>query len=228
MDLLKYRLMSLLMPSRKWGFLAKLPRNAMVVDVGCGNHSASIYKRIRPDIFYTGIDIMQYNMHREDIDAADQLIFTTKKDFAAAIESVGCADAVISSHNIEHVDDPPAVLRAMIDILKPGGLLYIATPSKASVKFPKRSGTLNFFDDPSHKKIISLDWIASLLTPSMRIIRMHEQYRPQTMFIIGLFLEPLSYARKKTYTGTWALYGFESIIWAQKSSNETRPLRSFG
>lgn len=217
-DLFKIYCMALLMPSRKWGFVAKLPPRATVVDVGCGNHSASIYKTLRPDIFYTGIDIDQYNMDEKDVAAADRLIFTTKNNFASAIESLGSADAVISSHNIEHVDDPHRVLQAMVYILKPGGLLYIATPCASSLHFPSRSGTLNFFDDPSHKNIIPLDWIQSMITPSMKIIKRHDRYRPPLMFLIGMLLEPISSVQRKSYFGTWAFYGFESILWARKSA----------
>lgn len=44
------------------------------------------------------------------------------------------------------------------------------------------------------------------------------RYRPPYQFMLGLLLEPISRLKKKVMRGTWALYGFEAIIWATRVS----------
>ena len=39
----------------------------------------------------------------------------------------------------------------MLDSLKIGGLIYLSFPCEKSVNFPKREGTLNYFDDKTHQ-----------------------------------------------------------------------------
>jgi hypothetical protein len=42
-------------------FILQLPRGAKVLDVGCGNNSAQSTKKLRPDIYYVGLDVGDYN-----------------------------------------------------------------------------------------------------------------------------------------------------------------------
>ena len=35
--------------------------------------------------------------------------------------------------------------------LKKGGIIYLVTPSEKSIDFPSREGTLNYYDDKTHK-----------------------------------------------------------------------------
>jgi hypothetical protein len=55
---------------------------------------------------------------------------------------------------------------------------------------------------------------------NMEIIISKRSYKPAINYLFGLLLEPLSKIMKKvlwsTY-GTWAYWGFETIIWAKKS-----------
>ena len=44
-------------------------------------------------------------------------------------------DVVIMSHILEHLKDPEAVLKEVLEIMNPGGLLYIAVPDMDSVQF---------------------------------------------------------------------------------------------
>jgi hypothetical protein len=43
-----------------------------------------------------------------------------------------------------------------------------------------------------------------------------ERYRPALKAAAGLILEPISAVRKKRLYGTWALYGFETVIWVRR------------
>ena len=151
---------------------------------------------------------------------ANEYVVCSPDDFATRIEDYSNSmDAVISSHNLEHCNDPGAVLRAMIHALKPGGMIYLAFPCEASVNFPKRGGCLNFFDDSTHAEVPN--WSRTLQTLSEQgcdFVYVAKRYRPFPLWLKGLILEPASYFRKHVaaHGATWALYGFESIIWARK------------
>jgi hypothetical protein len=43
-----------------------------------------------------------------------------------------------------------------------------------------------------------------------------ERFRPPIMVAVGIINEPVSRFRRKVMRGTWALYGFETVIWGTK------------
>lgn len=200
-------------------FIRCLPRNCSVLDVGCGNNSPWRFKTQRPDIYYIGIDIGDYNQATDSIGYADKYIVTTPSSFATEIAKLkGQMDALVSSHNIEHCNQPDDVLEAMLEAIKAGGSIYLCFPCEESVHFPKRFGTLNFYDDPTHKKVPNWEKIILKITSEGFSINFSaRRYRPWFLSIVGLILEPISVATKRVMPlVTWALYGFESVIWASR------------
>jgi SAM-dependent methyltransferase len=201
-------------------FIRSLKKNVSLLDVGCGNDSPSICKALRPDIYYVGIDIGDYNQNNNPNDVADEYYLTTPDRFSSTIASLqNKFDAVISSHNLEHCNAPNSVLQAMLSSLKPGGRFYLSFPSDASISFPNRRG-LNFFDDSTHKNILHFsDMVERIKSEGYSIDVAVERNKPKLLTLIGLVLEPLSMICGKVMIGTWELYGFESIIWATKTTN---------
>ncbi len=214
-------LVHLLRKKGKFFFLKSIKKNALLLDVGCGNSSPAICKLLRPDIYYVGIDIGDYNQHKNPNDVADKYVLTTPDMFSNTIANFqNKFDAVISSHNLEHCDAPNPVLKAMLRALKLGGRFYLSFPCEASIAFPKRRG-LNFFDDDTHKNILHLnDLLEIIKSEGFTIDFAVERNRPVLLTFIGLLLEPLSITFRKIMIGTWELYGFESIIWATKTTED--------
>jgi 2-polyprenyl-3-methyl-5-hydroxy-6-metoxy-1,4-benzoquinol methylase len=200
-------------------FLKQLPSSSIILDVGCGNNSPRRIKSILPDSHYVGIDVVDYNQSTGSLDLADEYLVCEPDDFAQTIDSLGQRfEGVISSHNLEHCNDRDATLRAMAKNLKPSGLMFLSFPCAQSTSFPRRDGTLNYFDDETHQfEPPKMDEVISVLrSENMEIAYSAEQYRPFLLSLIGLLLEPLSAFRKHVYPGTWAYHGFEAIIWAKK------------
>ncbi len=208
-------------PRGRSNFIQSIPANGRVLDVGCGNDSPTRTKQQRPDLFYIGLDVADYNQSVPPRLIADSYILTSPEKFAEEIEKFeGTLDAVVSSHNIEHCLDPMGVLRAMLRSLRGGGALYMAFPCEESVSFPKRKGTLNFYDDPTHVAVPDYRAILrEIEAQGCKVDFARKRYRPSTLYAVGLVTEPINALRRGGNPGTWALYGFESVIWA------TRPKR---
>ena len=209
----------LLRPRGKHAFLRQLPAHARILDVGCGNNSPFVVKTILPHCHYTGVDIGDHNQTKPNV--ADEYLLTNPEDFARRISLfVACFDAVISAHNLEHCLDRVATLEAMLNSVKPGGLLYLSFPSEGSVHLPSRTkgGALNYFDDDTHLHAPPdyRQTIEKIEQAGFSIRFCAQEYRPFVLSLVGLVQEPLSRLRNRVMQGTWALYGFESIAWARR------------
>jgi len=200
-----------------YAFLARLSPTSSVLDVGCGNDSSYNIKRCYPYFTYTGIDIEDYKQTKPML--ADNYVLTTPENFADAIAGLSSAfDAVVSSHNLEHCNDRERTLLAMLKVLRPGGRLYLSFPCTESVFFPRRKGTLNYFDDNTHRGLPPNydNVLQTIREKDLEIEHCIRRYRPAALFLIGVLQEPFAYVFGNILQGTWSLYGFESIIWARK------------
>lgn len=212
----------LLRSKGKDAFVLSLPRHAKLMDVGCGNNSPIRVKGLRPDIWYVGLDVEDYEQSGVSKSVADDYRIATPDQFLSYIRMESeTMDAVLSAHNLEHCDFRYDVLMAMCNALKPGGRMYLAYPSEASVKMPSRAGTLCYYDDNTHVDEPP-DWgavIKTLRSSGMTIEFVRQRYRPLLPLLIGILLEPWSIwaGRVAPLGSTWALYGFETVIWARKA-----------
>jgi SAM-dependent methyltransferase len=200
-------------------FLSELVDGADVLDVGCGNDSPYLFKRVRSDIRYVGLDVGDYNQAHAPDEFADEYLLVPADGFLAAIQQRRSQfDAVVSSHNLEHCAQPDEVVTAMALALRPGGRIFLAFPAAATVNLPSRLGTLNFFDDTTHIRPPDFQAVLDLLkAEGVAIDFAAERCRAPVMTLVGLINEPMSRFRKKVMRGTWALYGFETVIWGTKS-----------
>jgi hypothetical protein len=113
------------------------------------------------------------------------------------------------------------VLNAMMNIIKRNGKLFLSFPTNKSINFPHRKGTLNYYDDSTHRYNPPYfdEIIQKLKENNFEIIFQNVSYKPIMYFLIGLMLEPLSKLTKHVLFSsyaTWSYWGFESIIWAKK------------
>lgn len=213
------QLISIILKSKaRNAFLWRLPKASKLLDVGCGNNGPQIAKSIVKNCHYVGIDIDDYNQNSSHL--ADEYILTEPDDFARSINSLNDDfDAVISNHNLEHCNDRELVLNAMCDRLKVSGRIYLCFPSERTVSFPRgRSGTLNYYDDSTHVDLPpTVSWVSErLVANGLRIKCLKRSYKPFFLWFIGGLLEPISKITKRVGPETWAFYGFEAIIVAEK------------
>ena len=100
-------------------------RGARLLDVGCGNGEFVLRAR---DLGWSaaGIDIDPAAVEVARSAGLDVQCMTVAQ---AARRDSRSWDAVFASHVLEHVYDPPAFLRHARDLLRPGGVLWLATPN---------------------------------------------------------------------------------------------------
>jgi len=100
------------------------------LDVGCGNGYMKYFFE-RDEGVWHGIEVWDKRVQCcRDLgyEVSEINIETTPFRFEA-----GQFDVIFASHVIEHLPDPTQALRECIRVLRPGGLLLVATPTKPPI-----------------------------------------------------------------------------------------------
>jgi ubiquinone/menaquinone biosynthesis C-methylase UbiE len=122
-----------------------------VLDIGCGygNHVLMLNARLGKDqdVSLLGVDLypesMQYaRSFAEEVDGFANCSFDTA-DIEKGLEFEDSTfDAVNIADVLEHLVSPPAAMREIVRVLKPGGTVVISTPLKTST-FKRLSALAN-------------------------------------------------------------------------------------
>lgn len=128
-----------------------LPERARVLDFGCfGWTLHELAQKIRPDLQHHACDTLQPKQIPEDV---------TFYQVASSARHIPCEDdffdLIVLSHVLEHVADPMELFQESGRVLKPGGKLYVETPSDRSCLVKSDAqvsahGFFSFWDDPTH------------------------------------------------------------------------------
>jgi hypothetical protein len=191
-----------------------------LLDIGCGNHSATATKKYFPNCDYYGVDRMaEYSNDPADFSIMKQFfeIDVTTLTFGQLPDSF--FDVLVMSHIIEHLRNGPEVIQALLPKIKLGGIVYLEYPSKRSTRFPSMRGTLNFYDDPSHCRLYDIGELTALLSNSGCTVVKAGTRRDWAR----VFLTPIAALRSKLVRGHveaaafWDILGFAEYILARKS-----------
>ena len=81
-------------------------------------------------------------------------------------------DAVTCMHVVEHLGDLNNLFREIRRVLKPGGRVYFETPHPKTLTLPSAAGqfTLNFYDDPTHVKLVTVEELARQADASRLVV----------------------------------------------------------
>ena len=190
-----------------------------LLDVGAGNHSASVAKYWFPNCHYAGIDRdRNYHNDEHDFAAMDEFfeLDLTRLEFGAIPEA--SYDVLLLAHVIEHLTNGDDVLRALAPKLKPGGFMYVEFPGPQSLHFPSKKGTLNFHDDDTHVRVFDYTQVAGILREcGLHIARASTRRDP-----LGILLLPVHAVRAKQRHGYvpggvfWDLFGFADVVIAER------------
>jgi 2-polyprenyl-3-methyl-5-hydroxy-6-metoxy-1,4-benzoquinol methylase len=197
-----------------------------LLDVGCGNHSASVIKKRFPNVDYYGLDRASYNNSAEDFALMKKYYqIDLINDDLSKIED-NFFDVILLSHVIEHLPNGLSVLAKLSKKLNKHGKIYIEFPDVKSLSLPSAChGVLNFCDDSSHIKLYDIKEIANtLLENGIKIVRagtVRDWIKLFFLFPLSLPFQLMCLLVKRKPSakfGMWDLLGFAKFVYGEKIS----------
>ncbi len=88
-------------------------------------------------------------------------------------------DYISLIHVIEHVYDPVSFLDKVVNLLKPGGILYIETPNSDSWQVRAEGAQYTYLTPPDHLRLLSLSTITHLLPGSISPVLLSTYTEPE-------------------------------------------------
>lgn len=189
-----------------------------ILDVGCGNGSASLTKKYFPDCIYHGIDKNRDLIPESECSFLEKFYEIDLDTGRLAVVADGWYDWVVASHVIEHLHSGVRVLEELSTKVRPGGILYIETPTERSLGFPSMPGTLNFHDDPTHVRVYTPDELLDVLKRRGFDILRSGVRRSAKRLLLFPFHLLWSLVRYREIRGTvfWDVMGFAAVIIARR------------
>jgi SAM-dependent methyltransferase len=192
-----------------------MQEGAEYLDVGCGDKAPYSTFKYYLSISYSGIDY-------HDIEGKS----TMKFFFNCDLENNDLYeipdnyyDIIILSHIIEHITNGEQLLRNLIRKLKTGGILYIETPNEISLRLPSWYGTLNFYDDPTHKRLYSQDELCTILrNNNCSIVTSRIRHNIKRIILFPFYaLHSLFVSKKLNAVVLWDIVGFAHYVIGRKN-----------
>ena len=197
-------------------------KQVQCLDVGCGNNSPIIFKYWFDSAIYHGIDnVPSDELLEKNLPIDRYFQKDLERDQLDDVPDSGY-DAVVFSHVIEHLDQGLEALKRISHKVRPGGYIFVETPSLRTLSLPHADGFLHFHDDATHRKLYDLKEIANtLLEEGFQIVKGGTRRDPVGIFILGpaaLLFNVYYFARNRAIYGLplWDLLGVSIFILARK------------
>jgi SAM-dependent methyltransferase len=188
-----------------------------ILDVGCGPHVMNT-KTWFNVLEYHGVDRHMWPGFEHLYSNLDKLFFVDLETPDLMEIPDEHYELIILSHVIEHLSNGLEVIEAVTRKLAPGGCIYIESPSKRTINFPSAIGFMNFYDDPTHKRLYFDDEIIHILQKSyLRVL--YAGYRrtwarallvPPVSIVLNLFYF-LPIRKRISSWGLWELLGIARV-----------------
>lgn len=154
-----HRLQSLLREREAAGIARKMPKHGRVLEVGCA--TGDLLKKLeRRGLSVSGIEMSPHAAaharERNGLEVHTGTLF----DSPYPISSF---DAVIMRHVIEHFPSSRRALEKVLELLKPGGTVFITTPNTDSLDCRIFRGRWHDYDPPRHLAVFSVATLSRLL-----------------------------------------------------------------
>ncbi len=172
-----YKVRRRLEAHRLLNYCRGLGDRARIIDVGCGD---GFHLRLLRDFGNPSWRLEGADMSERAVDAAARHGLTVHRGTIEQLDLPrGAYDAAFLIQTIEHVADPPAVVRAVRELLRPGGKIIIVTDNTDSLDFKLFKGrhwggyhfprhwnlfnrrTMNLLADKVEMEVESLDTVVS-------------------------------------------------------------------
>ena len=199
-----------------------LNSTAIVLEVGCGNHAPTKFKRYFPNIKYFGLDKdLAYNLDDKDLSLIDKF-FKINLDDLYELKQLpdDYFDCIVMAHVLEHLKYQDDVVKVLITKLKRGGMLFLEYPGSRSLTLPSMKissifqGSLNFYDDSTHITVPDTLKILSIIKSTKCRILSYGVRRSwkRIFFLPGYFINSIISFGKIDGAVFWDILGFADYI----------------
>jgi 2-polyprenyl-3-methyl-5-hydroxy-6-metoxy-1,4-benzoquinol methylase len=188
-----------------------------ILDVGCGPHA--MYTKAHFNVTeYHGVDKQMWPGFEELYTHLDKMFYMDLEQPDVSQIQDAHYNLIIMSHVIEHLGNGLEVIEMMTKKLAPNGVLYIESPSVRTINYPSAIGFMNFYDDPTHKRLyFDNEIIHTLQATGLRVL--FTGFRrtlartillPPISLLLNLFYY-LPVKRRITAWGLWELLGVARV-----------------
>ena len=220
MNSIAFNFKKFIIPARFW-YIKKYQnkKKLFVLDVGCGSRSSELTRMWLDVAQYDGVDKGFWHNDSDSYKGIDNLFFLDL-DESQLDEIKNCYyDLIILSHVIEHTIYGVNIILLLLKKLKPGGLIYIETPSLKTINFPSADGFLNFYDDDSHKRLYFDSDIIKVLQDNDFVVRYcgFRRHWVRILFLspLAIFLNIFYFIPLKSRLCSWGLWDILGVarVW---------------
>ena len=148
--------------NRYYALLARRhgPPDGRVLELGCGMGHLLGWLSDRYQVVGCEINPWALARARENVPTGQFLLLSGSDSYAFPS---GIFSIVIAKHVVEHLATPELAIAEMSRVLKPGGLLLLATPNLDSPMRKRTKGAWIGYKDPTHINLKPpADWLACL------------------------------------------------------------------
>ncbi len=126
-----------------------------LLEIGCG--LGHVLMRLEDRFETYGIDVSEYAIQQARTNTSRSVLRVAPAEAVGSLP--GPFDVIVAFHVLEHLVDPGAVLEAIGQATRPGGLLIAATPNPEA-PFANRKGERWYGMEPTHISLKAPDrWI---------------------------------------------------------------------
>lgn len=187
-----------------------------LLDIGCGDKAPYSTFKYYPGVKFSGIDWDDIAGKKD----MDRFLRCDLEDNNLSELPNDYYDVITMSHIIEHIANGEKLISVLVSKLKPGGIIYIETPSERSLTLPSMYGTFNFWDDSTHKRVYTLKEMESVLRKNgCTILKSRIRHNLKRILLSPLsILMTLVRDKKVNATALWDIVGFAHYVVARKNT----------
>ncbi|MFN3701619.1 MAG: class I SAM-dependent methyltransferase [Alphaproteobacteria bacterium] len=204
--------------------LKNLDDESKILDFGC--LSWTVYhesKKINKNFVHYACDIIEPSLIPADIN-----FFTVDEGVERLDIEDDSFDLIVLSHVLEHVSAPVPLFEELVRICKPGGRIYVETPSDRSVsvksdKCAQSHSFYNFWDDPTHIRPYSPAGLYRLAISFCMIpeeVKYIGNWLDVAVYPFYVLLSMVSNERFELTVAMWKRYKWACYMVARKPENK--------